>query len=216
MPRRARKSACCRLPVCWPKRFYVSATRTPCPRCSSSKRGTLRFLTTARDLVADPRNWSCIMQIEVKAQVRKAQGTGASRRLRRAGKTPGILYGGDEPSVAIELDHNELFQHLRKEAFHASILSLNVEGKKQPVLLRTYTMHPFRREVQHIDFQRVAADQKVRMEVPLHFMNQENNDAVKLGGAKITHVLTELEVRCLPSALPEYIEVDLTHIPVNG
>ncbi|HLU76923.1 MAG TPA: 50S ribosomal protein L25/general stress protein Ctc [Burkholderiales bacterium] len=154
--------------------------------------------------------------MEVKAQVRKAQGTGASRRLRRAGKTPGILYGGDEPAVAIELDHNELFQHLRKEAFHASILSLNVEGKKQPVLLRTYTMHPFRREVQHIDFQRVAADQKVRMEVPLHFMNQENNDAVKLGGAKITHVLTELEVRCLPSALPEYIEVDLTHIPVNG
>lgn len=156
------------------------------------------------------------MQIEVNARVRKAQGTGASRRLRRAGKTPGIVYGGTEAAVALELDHNELFQHLRKEAFHSSILSLNIEGKKQPVLLRTYNMHPFRREVQHIDFQRVAADQKIRMEVPLHFMNQENNDAVKLGGAKITHVITELEVRCLPGSLPEFIEVDLIDIPVNG
>lgn len=156
------------------------------------------------------------MQIEVNAQPRVQQGTGASRRLRRAGKTPGIVYGGNEPAVAIELNHNELFQHLRKEAFHSSILNLNLDGKKQPVLLRTYNMHPFRREVQHIDFQRVAADQKIRMEVPLHFMNQENNEAVKLGGAKITHVLTELEVRCLPGQLPEYIEVDLINIPING
>lgn len=156
------------------------------------------------------------MQIEVNAQTRVQQGTGASRRLRRAGKTPGILYGGNGPAVAIELDHNELFRHLRKEAFHSSILVLNLDGKKERVLLRTYNMHPFRREVQHVDFQRVAADQQIQFKVPLHFLNQENNDAVKLGGAKITHVLTELEIKCLPDALPEYIEVDLMNIPVNG
>jgi len=155
------------------------------------------------------------MQIEVNAQKRDLQGTGASRRLRRAGKTPGVLYGGGEAAVSIEIDHNELFQLLRKEAFHASILSLNLDGQKQRVLLRSFNMHPFRREVQHIDFQRVSANEKIHMKVPLHFMNQEQNDAVKLGGAKITHILTEIEVKCLPDALPEYIEVDLQNIQVG-
>lgn len=155
------------------------------------------------------------MQLEINAQPRVLQGTGASRRLRRAGKTPGIVYGGNEPAVAIELDHNELFQQMRKEAFHASILVLNLEGKKQRVLLRTFNMHPFRREVQHIDFQRVSADQKIQMKVPLHFINQEVSAAVKVGGAKITHVLTEIGVKCLPDALPEFIDVDLSGIEVG-
>lgn len=155
------------------------------------------------------------MQLEINAQPRVQQGTGASRRLRRAGKTPGIVYGGSEPAVAIELDHNELFQQLRKEAFHASILTLNLEGKKHRVLLRTFNMHPFRREVQHIDFQRIISDQKIRMEVPVHFMNQDASAAVKLGGAKITHVLTEIEIECLPDALPEFVEVDLSSMEVG-
>src|SRR5690606_22892377 len=173
-------------------------------------------MTSARDLVADPRNWSCIIQIEVKAQVRKAQGTGASRRLRRAGKTPGILYGGDAPAVAIEVDHNELFQHLRKEAFHASILSLNLDGKKERVVLRAFNMHPFRREVQHVDFQRVHADEQIQMKVPLRFLNQEDSPAVKLSNALVTHVLTEIEVRCLPADLPEFIEVDLGNLELTS
>jgi large subunit ribosomal protein L25 len=155
------------------------------------------------------------MQIEITAQTRKVQGTGASRRLRKAGTTPGIVYGGKEAPVNIELNHNELFQALRKEAFHASILSLNLDGKKQRVLLRNFNMHPFRLEVQHIDFQRVLADQKIHMKVPLHFMNQEASQAVKLGGAKITHIVNEVDVKCLPDALPEFIEVDLGNIEVG-
>jgi len=155
------------------------------------------------------------MTLEVNAQSRKAQGTGASRRLRHAGKVPGIIYGGSEAALPIEIDHNELYQLLRKETFHASILSLNLDGKKQRVLLRDFIMHPFRQQVQHIDFQRVLADQKIHMKVPLHFMNQENNTAVKLGGAKITHIITEVDIKCLPDALPEYIEVDLTNIEVG-
>jgi large subunit ribosomal protein L25 len=155
------------------------------------------------------------MQIEIKAQQRQVQGTGASRRLRKAGKTPGIVYGGKDPAVNIELDHNELFQALRKEAFHASILTLNLDGKTQQVLLRTFNMHPFRREVQHIDFQRVLADQKIHMKVPLHFINQEASTAVKLGGAKITHILNEIDIKCLPADLPEFIEVDLAAIEVG-
>jgi large subunit ribosomal protein L25 len=156
------------------------------------------------------------MQIEINAQTRKLQGTGASRRLRKAGGVPGIVYGGADAATMIELDHNELFQALRKEAFHASILSLNLDGQAQRVLLRTFTMHPFRKEVQHIDFQRVLADQKIRMKVPLHFMNQEQAEAVKTGGAVITHILNEIEVRCLADNLPEFIEVDLSAIGVNA
>jgi large subunit ribosomal protein L25 len=159
--------------------------------------------------------WSCIMEIEVHARTRKLQGTGASRRLRKAGKVPGVVYGGAEEATMIELDHNELFQVLRKEAVHASILSLNLDGKPQRVLLRTFNMHPFRKEVQHIDFQRVRTDQKIRMKIPLHFINQELADAVKTGGALVTHILTEIDIRCLPDKLPEFIDVDLSQIGIN-
>ncbi len=155
------------------------------------------------------------MQIEVNAQTRKLQGTGASRRLRRDGKVPGIVYGGkDEPQV-IELDHNALMLQLRKEAVHSSILTLNLDGQKQQVLLRAVNMHPWRQQVQHVDFQRVLADQKIHMKVPLHFVNAEIAAAVKLGGALVTHVLNEIDVSCLPGDLPEFIEVDLKDIQVG-
>jgi large subunit ribosomal protein L25 len=155
------------------------------------------------------------MQIEVNAQSRKLQGTGASRRLRRDGKVPGIVYGGkDEPKV-IELDHNDLMLKLRKEAMHSSILTLVLDGQKQQVLLRAVNMHPWRQQVQHVDFQRVLADQKIHMKVPLHFVNAEQAVAVKLGGALVSHVLNELAVSCLPADLPEFIEVDLKDIQVG-
>jgi large subunit ribosomal protein L25 len=155
------------------------------------------------------------MQIEVNAQSRTLQGTGASRRLRRDGKVPGIVYGGkDEPKV-IELDHNELMLKLRKEAMHSSILTLNLDGQKLQVLLRAVNMHPWRQQVQHVDFQRVLADQKIHMKVPLHFVNAEIAVAVKLGGALVTHVLNEIDVSCLPADLPEFIEVDLKDIQVG-
>jgi large subunit ribosomal protein L25 len=149
------------------------------------------------------------MQIEINAQKRTKQGTGASRRLRRDGKVPGIVYGGKQPTVVIELDHNALYHQLRQEAFHASILSLNLEGAKEQVLLRAVNMHPFRLQVQHIDFQRVSADEKIHMKVPLHFINAEFSPGVKLSGGIVSHVMTELEIRCLPADLPEFIDVDL-------
>jgi large subunit ribosomal protein L25 len=147
--------------------------------------------------------------MKVVAFERSLQGTGASRRLRNSGKTPGIVYGAGADTQLIELDHNALWHALKKEVFHSSILDLEVAGKSQQVLLRDVQYHPFRQLVLHVDFQRVDASKKLHTKVPLHFMNQETNPAVKLSSAVISHVLNELEVECLPSALPEFIEVDL-------
>ena len=155
------------------------------------------------------------MAIEVTAQSRKLQGTGASRRLRNSGKVPGIVYGGKTDAVTIELDHNALFHALRNEKFHASILDLSVDGKKEQVLLRAVNMHPYKVQVQHVDFQRVSADQKIHMKVPLHFTNAEISPAVKLGGAMISHIMNDVEVRCLPAHLPEFIEVDLSGMEIG-
>jgi large subunit ribosomal protein L25 len=149
------------------------------------------------------------MAIEVKAQSRSAIGTGASRRLRHAGKVPAIVYGGGKDPQNIELDHNAIFQALRHEKFHASILSLSVDGQSEQVLLRTYNMHPWRPIVLHCDFQRVKADEKIHMRVPLHFINVEVSPAVKVSAANVSHVLNEVDIRCLPADLPEYITVDL-------
>lgn len=154
------------------------------------------------------------MKIEVTATSRKAQGTGASRRLRKAGRVPGIVYGGSDPTQ-IELDHNNLFHALRKEAFHASILTLDMDGKKEQVLLRDFQMHPFRLQVQHIDFQRVEANKKIHMKVPLHFINADIAPGVKLHGGIVSHVLNDLEIACLPADLPEFIEVDLAKLDIS-
>ena len=153
--------------------------------------------------------------MKVVAFERPKQGSGASRRLRNAGKTPGIIYGGNEAPQAVELDHNALFHALRKEAFHSSILDIEVAGKSQKALLRDYQMHPFKPLVLHIDFQRVDAKQKIHVKVPLHFVNAEIAPAVKLGGALISHIATEIEVSCLPADLPEFIQVDLSKIEVG-
>jgi large subunit ribosomal protein L25 len=155
------------------------------------------------------------MAIEINARKRVAQGTGASRRLRRMGKVPGIVYGGSNEPVNIELDHKDLFHNLRNEKFHASILSLDVEGAKQQVLLRAVNMHPFKMQVQHVDFQRVSKDRKIHMKVPLHFVNAEISPGVKGQGGVVNHVLNELDIICLPDDLPEYIEVDLSTLAVG-
>lgn len=154
------------------------------------------------------------MKIEISATSRKAQGTGASRRLRKAGRVPGIVYGNSDPMM-IELDHNNMYHALRKEAFHASILTLDCEGKKEMVLLRDFQMHPFRQQVMHIDFERVQADKKIHMKVPLHFTNTENAPGVKTGGGVVSHVLSELTIACLPADLPEFIEVDLGELTLG-
>ena len=141
---------------------------------------------------------------------RAKQGTGASRRLRNSGKTPGIVYGGEGQPQLIELDHNALWHALKKEAFHASILEMELAGSVNKVLLRDVQYHPFKQLVQHIDFQRVDAKTRLHMKVPLHFKGEEESEAVKLGHNLVNHVMTELKVSCLPSDLPEFIEVDLS------
>jgi len=153
--------------------------------------------------------------IEVNAVSRSVQGTGASRRLRRAGKVPAIVYGASDKAQVIELDHKAFLLQLRHEAFHSSILQMNIDGKKESVLLRDVQMHPWKHEVLHVDFQRVDAKQKIHMRVPLHFINEEIAPGVKLGGGVVNHILTELEVSCLPADLPEYLEVDLAALELG-
>ena len=140
---------------------------------------------------------------------RTLQGTGASRRLRNAGKVPGIVYGAGEPSM-IELDHNALYHALKKEAFHSSILDMELAGKEQKVLLRDFQMHPWRQQVLHIDFQRVDETTRLRKKVPLHYTGEENSPAVKTDKCVVAHVATEVEIECLAVALPEFISVDLS------
>lgn len=147
------------------------------------------------------------------ATARSVQGSSASRRLRRAGRVPAIVYGGSAAPLNIELDHNEIYHALRKEEFHASILQMQLEGaKEEQVLLRSVQWHAYKPQVLHVDFQRVDANQALRTKVPLHFVNAEVSPAVKLSGAIISHVATELEITCLPSALPQFIEVNLADI----
>ena len=145
------------------------------------------------------------------AYERTLQGTGASRRLRIAQKVPGIVYGAVTPAM-IELDHNALFFALKKEAFHSSILEMELAGKTQNVLLRDYQMHPFQPIVLHIDFQRVDATTKITKRVPLHFTNEENSPAVKTDKCLVNHVVTELLIQCQASQLPEFITVDLSNL----
>jgi len=149
------------------------------------------------------------MQIEINAKKRDGQGTGASRRLRHVGRVPGIVYGGGKDAQPVDLDHKELYFGLKNEAFHSSVLNLNLDGAKEPVLLRDYQMHPYKQQVLHVDFQRVAADHKIHVKVPLHFLNADIAPGVKQAGGVVSHVFTEVDVACLPGDLPEYIEVDL-------
>ena len=155
------------------------------------------------------------MAIEVVAQSRKLQGTGASRRLRHMGLVPAILYGGDKEPVKLEIDHQALVLNLRNERFHASILTLDVGGTKEQVLLRSVNMHPFKLQVQHIDFQRVSKDRKIHMKVPLHFVNAEKSPGVKEQGGVVNHVMNELDIVCFPDDLPEFVEVDLGSLSVG-
>jgi large subunit ribosomal protein L25 len=155
------------------------------------------------------------MIIEINAVKRDVKGTGASRRARRAGNVPGVVYGAGKDAVNIEMNTKELFLQFRHEAFHASILSLNLDGKKENVLLRDFQMHPVRNTIQHMDFQRVSANEKIHVKVPFHFLNAETAPGVKIGGGIVAHILTEAEVSCLPKDLPEFIEVDLAALEIG-
>jgi len=149
------------------------------------------------------------------ATSRSVQGSSASRRLRHAGRVPAIVYGGEATPQNIELDHNDIYHALRKEQFHSSILDLEIDGKGQQVLLRSVQWHAYKQQVLHVDFQRVSANQALHTKVPLHFINEESSPAVKLNAAIVSHLVTELEVSCLPKNLPQFIEVDLANLIVG-
>jgi large subunit ribosomal protein L25 len=155
------------------------------------------------------------MKIEVTAYPRTQQGSGASRRLRVTGRVPGIVYGADQPAQDVELDHKDLLFQLKREAFHSTILELAMNGEKFQVLLRDYQMHPWKQQVQHVDFQRVASNRKIHMKVPLHFLNAEICPGVKTGGGVAQPTMNDLEIQCLPDDLPAYIEVDLKDMELN-
>ena len=140
---------------------------------------------------------------------RTLQGTGASRRLRNGGKVPGIVFGAGKPAM-IELDHNALYFAMKKEAFHSSILEMDLAGASQKVLLRDFQMHPWKQQVLHVDFQRVDDSTRLHKKVPLHFSGEENSIAVKTDKCLVNHVNTELEIECLATQLPEFIAVDLS------
>jgi large subunit ribosomal protein L25 len=156
------------------------------------------------------------MSVEFTAFERATQGTGASRRLRRTGRVPGIVYGGSNAAQNIELDHNALWHALKKEAFHSSILTMALGSDKGQVLLRDVQYHPYKQQVLHIDFQRVDPNKKIHMKVPFHFSGQENSPAVKLGKCLVSHVMTEIEVSCLPKDLPQFIAIDLSNLEANA
>jgi large subunit ribosomal protein L25 len=145
------------------------------------------------------------------AYERSLQGTGASRRLRISGKVPGIVYGAGEPRL-IELDHNALFFALKKEAFHSSLLDMELGGKEEKVLLRDFQMHPWKQFVLHVDFQRIDATTRINKKVPLHFSGEETSPAVKTDKCLVNHVMTEVEINCLAAQLPEFLEVDLSEL----
>lgn len=144
------------------------------------------------------------------ATARALQGTGASRRLRYSGKTPGIVYGGAAETQLIELDHNSIFHALKKEAFHASVLDMELDGQETKVVLRDVQYHPFKPQILHVDFQRVDADTRIELKVPLHFEGVDVSPAVKVDNCTVTPLVHELSVVCVPANLPEFIKVDLS------
>ncbi|MBA3031936.1 MAG: 50S ribosomal protein L25/general stress protein Ctc [Gammaproteobacteria bacterium] len=155
------------------------------------------------------------MQFEINANKRELQGSSASRRLRRAGRVPGIIYGGPTAPQMIEFEHNVIFQALRKEAFRSSVVNMSIDGKVEMCLLRDVQMHAFKLQIKHVDFQRIDATHEIHQKVPLHFINAEIAPGVKLGGGMAHHGMNELDVTCLPKDLPTFIEVDLKDLNVG-
>jgi len=153
---------------------------------------------------------------DVIAESRQLRGSSASRKLRKSGKVPGIVYGSNEKPTLIQLDHNQISLALDVESFHSSILDLKIGKSKEKVLLRDYQMHPFKRQVNHIDFQRVDEKKRIHTNVPLHFIGEENSPAVKMAGGLISHILNDVEITCLPKDLPSFIEIDLSDLEIGN
>jgi len=154
-------------------------------------------------------------KFEVNAQLRQDTGKSASRRLRRQGLVPAIVYGADQEPEMISLVHNELVRHLEYEAFYSQVLDLKVGSKAEEVVIKDLQRHPAKPFVLHVDFQRVRALEKIRKTIPLHFLNEDNAKGVKLGGM-VSRKLTEIEVICLPKDLPWNVEIDLLEMEIGN
>ncbi|UOF93844.1 MAG: 50S ribosomal protein L25/general stress protein Ctc [Bordetella sp.] len=152
------------------------------------------------------------------ATTRNMYGTSASRRLRHKGRVPAVIYGKNTSSINIELDHNEIYHVLLKEKYHAAICQMELDGntKIENVLIRSAQWHVYKPQVLHVDFQRVNTQQELHIKIPLRFLNAEDSPAVKISGANISHIITELSITCFPKDLPQFIEIDLSHIPIKG
>ena len=155
-------------------------------------------------------------KFEISAEKRDVKGKGASRRLRRDGKVPAVMYGAGKDAVSLTLDHNSLYHQVKNEAFYSSILNVNIAGQAQEqAVLRDIQMHPYKPRIAHLDLQRVSATEKLHMKVPLHFINQETAPGVKQQGGIVSHLMSEVDVTCLPKDLPEYLTVDMGNIALN-
>lgn len=155
------------------------------------------------------------LSFEINAEVRDVRGKGASRRLRHADKVPAIVYGEGSEPVSITLDHNDIWVKLQQEAFHSHILTLNVGGKSDNVIMRDIQYHPYKRRVMHLDFLRIAMDHALQTSVPIHFINEDIAIGVKQQGGQISHLISDLEIECMPADLPEYIEVDVAELEID-
>lgn len=154
-------------------------------------------------------------EFDLVAELREDQGKGASRRLRREGKVPAILYGGGRPPRNLAFDHNKLLQHLDHEAFYSSILTITVGDKSQPAILKDLQRHPAKRQIIHMDMQRILEDEEIRVHVPLHFIGEQVAPGVKQSGGSVSKLMTDVEVSCLPKNLPEYLEVDISKLELD-
>jgi large subunit ribosomal protein L25 len=154
-------------------------------------------------------------QFTLDAELRSDKGKGASRRLRRSNKVPAIMYGADAEPTSLLLDHNQVLRRLENEAFYSHILTIQVDGKAHEAVLRDMQRHPSRPIIMHMDFQRISQDRDIHVRVPLHFINEEKCEGVKLSGGLISKILNEVEVICLPRFLPEFIEIDMTKIQLG-
>ncbi len=154
-------------------------------------------------------------EFSLNAEPREDKGKGASRRLRRAGRLPAILYGGGQGPTAISLGQNEILRNLENEAFFSHVLTIHLGGRQEKAVLRDMQRHPAKPVILHVDLQRVKEDEVVHMRVPLHFVGEDVAPGIKLQGGAASHLLTEVEVECLPSVLPEYIDVDMSALELN-
>ncbi|HET9679992.1 MAG TPA: 50S ribosomal protein L25/general stress protein Ctc [Gammaproteobacteria bacterium] len=155
------------------------------------------------------------VDFELNAELRSDQGKGASRRLRRADKVPGVLYGARKEAQAITLDHNDLLKNLGFESFYSHILNINLDGTSQQAILKDVQRHPAKNQILHIDLLRVSANEAIRVHVPLHFLNESTAVGVKQQGGVISHHVIEVEVSCLPKHLPEYLEIDIAAMEIG-